>query len=36
MLLESLGILRLPDRRSPIRALHYYQGEGDWMDFLEG
>ena len=30
-----LGMLRLPVRRSPNQALDYYQGEGDWMDFLE-
>jgi hypothetical protein len=30
-----LGILRLPARLSPNRALDYYQGKGDWIDFLK-
>lgn len=32
---NTLGILRVPARRFPNRALDYYQGEGDWMDFLD-
>lgn len=32
---NTLGTLRLPARRSPNRALDYYQGESHWMDFLD-